>query len=497
MFRMFEENSEALLNEDYSEENLLNEEYADKDNKQQRKVGRWTQEEDEILKSMVLKYRGKNWKKVAEKIKGRTSIQCLHRWSKILQPGLVKGPWTIEEDRKLLDWVRREGPTKWSHCAQFISGRNGKQCRERWFNSLSPYVKKGDWTPEEDYTLFFYYKKFGGKWSHIHLFIKGRSENAIKNRFYSTLRRHSTENKKVNQDENIQTVPFKLDDLKKFLPHAEEEIKYSLMKKNNMSQEELNNFDIKLNENMMNTPIVKTNNRSIKEESNFMVSKEFSQNNESSVFNTESQKISTDQKTINNYNINVNINSNNFLSNNPSLTNLNNNPLNSVTINEENQNIFSQDFNQYKSMDIYSLEKDIAGMCDSSLFFNDNNFSNFNCFNFDTQIDHMLDNMFTQNNILITNDPEKECKICQYEEPNKDKVIDKLPNNKKEVKIENSTKSKTKKNEKNKEVFQNLLTQLNGLEKLVKNAKKELSKFEQNGEELNLSSFENILNKQN
>ena len=37
---------------------------------------------------------------------GRTPIQCLHRWTKILKPGLVKGPWTPEEDLLLMEWVK-------------------------------------------------------------------------------------------------------------------------------------------------------------------------------------------------------------------------------------------------------------------------------------------------------------------------------------------------------------------------------------------------------
>ena len=40
--------------------------------------------------------KGKNWKKVAESFSQRTDVQCLHRWQKVLNPDLVKGPWTKE-----------------------------------------------------------------------------------------------------------------------------------------------------------------------------------------------------------------------------------------------------------------------------------------------------------------------------------------------------------------------------------------------------------------
>lgn len=40
--------------------------------------------------------KGKNWKKVAESFSQRTDVQCMHRWQKVLNPDLVKGPWTKE-----------------------------------------------------------------------------------------------------------------------------------------------------------------------------------------------------------------------------------------------------------------------------------------------------------------------------------------------------------------------------------------------------------------
>ena len=503
---MYEENCEAFSNEDYLLENSLANEKSEKsENKlNDRKVGRWTSEEDEILKEMVLKHRGKNWKKVAEKIKGRTSIQCLHRWSKILQPGLVKGPWTIEEDRKLVEWVKKEGATKWSQCAEFISGRNGKQCRERWINSLNPHVKKGDWTPEEDYSLFFYYRKFGGKWSQIQFFFESRSENAIKNRFYSTLRRYSTENKKIAGDE-ANMCPNKLDDLKKFISLAEDEVKYTFMKKNNLNRDGLNDYEMKLIQNAEEKTSkpgqkVKKDFKNLEKNMNLDGFSEYNNLNEktknTTYDNLVTSKKDSDTKTIHNYNISLNFNSNN------------NNALNFSNANknlnfDQNQNIFSQDYNNYKSMDIYSLEKDIAGMCDSNLFYNENNFSNYNCFNFDTQIDSLLDSIFTNNNIVINNDPNKECKVCSIEDKkeeapkeqhNVERSEKSLPlNNVCEATVsEVSAKTKSKKSEKNKEVFQNLLSQLNGLEKLVKNAKKELSKFEHNGEDFSGNSLENL-----
>ena len=50
----------------------------------------------------------------------------------VLRPGLVKGPWTQEEDDKIRDCITA-GIVKWSEIASRIPGRIGKQCRERWY----------------------------------------------------------------------------------------------------------------------------------------------------------------------------------------------------------------------------------------------------------------------------------------------------------------------------------------------------------------------------
>merc|ERR1711991_565327 len=51
--------------------------------------GKWTDEEDEILRKAVQEYHGRNWKKISGLLEGRTDVQCLHRWQKVLRPGLV------------------------------------------------------------------------------------------------------------------------------------------------------------------------------------------------------------------------------------------------------------------------------------------------------------------------------------------------------------------------------------------------------------------------
>ena len=78
----------------------------------------------------------------------------LHSWQKVLDPKLVKGPWTKEEDDKVIELVGQHGACKWSLIASSLPGRIGKQCRERWHNHLNPNIRKDAWTIEEDALIY-------------------------------------------------------------------------------------------------------------------------------------------------------------------------------------------------------------------------------------------------------------------------------------------------------------------------------------------------------
>ena len=82
--------------DDETDEGDLN--ITDLDNFDESQIlrGKWTPAEDDLLKSAVQEFGGKNWRRISSKIEGRTDVQCLHRWQKVLRPGLVKGPWTKE-----------------------------------------------------------------------------------------------------------------------------------------------------------------------------------------------------------------------------------------------------------------------------------------------------------------------------------------------------------------------------------------------------------------
>lgn len=147
--------------------------------------GRWTKEEDSRLRQAV-EILGSDWTAISVDHLGnsRTEEQCRQRWTKVLQPGLVKGPWTKEEDQIIMDCIQA-GETLWSDIACKVTGRLGKQCRERWFNHLDPSLKKGEWSEEEDAILIAAQRQWGNCWTKIAKLLPGRSENASKNRWNS------------------------------------------------------------------------------------------------------------------------------------------------------------------------------------------------------------------------------------------------------------------------------------------------------------------------
>ena len=112
---------------------------------------KWTPEEDQKLFNL-LNYTSNNIKDISKLIPGHSYFECCERWNK-LKFGLIKGQWTLKEDRLLEEWVKNVGPKKWDLCAKYIYGRSSKQCREHWRNCLNPKVTKGKWTFEEDYLI--------------------------------------------------------------------------------------------------------------------------------------------------------------------------------------------------------------------------------------------------------------------------------------------------------------------------------------------------------
>ena len=196
----------------------------------------WTIEEDKILSNLAC-VKFKNFTEISKKIPGRTSVQCRMRWTKIKQ-GIKKGQWSLHEDKLLKEWIEKNGPNKWEQCGRFIHGRSGKQCREHWNNCLNPTLVKGDWTAEEDFLIMHFYEKCNGSWKKIIHLFNGRTENSIKNRFFSELRKIAA--KGMTIEEKKTCTKIKLEELKNYLEEAIINTKNEFLEEKPRNEEELN-----------------------------------------------------------------------------------------------------------------------------------------------------------------------------------------------------------------------------------------------------------------
>ena len=161
-------------------------------------------------------------------------------------PLLNKGPWTEKEDQLIIKWVQKYGACNWTKCSEYMKGRSGKQCREHWNNSLNPDLIKGQWTSEEDLLIMIFYKKYGGSWKKIIPIFEKRTENSIKNRFFSQLRKLASKLLQSKRRENG------LEDLKKILPQATEMAKQKYFAEKKMNEKEFDEYVIRIDKAVKN-----------------------------------------------------------------------------------------------------------------------------------------------------------------------------------------------------------------------------------------------------
>lgn len=163
---------------------------AGEDNERERSGGRpWTSDEDERLRKEVLKHSEPvEWVKIAQNVGGgRTNRGCIQRWMNHLNVGR-RGQFGNEEIRRILE-LSKQYPGQWTRIARELgSGRTAQQVRELSVNRLCPERLSGKWSTEEDDRLRAAVAACGvGRWVEIAKIVQGRSDTQCLERWSISL----------------------------------------------------------------------------------------------------------------------------------------------------------------------------------------------------------------------------------------------------------------------------------------------------------------------
>ena len=102
----------------------------------------------------------------------------------------IKKFWSGANDKALLSLMEAHGEN-WAAISQAFNFPfvTPKEVKDRFKNKLNPNLKRGRFSLEEDKIICQVYETFGPKWKEAIKILRNRTENMVKNRFYSYLKK--------------------------------------------------------------------------------------------------------------------------------------------------------------------------------------------------------------------------------------------------------------------------------------------------------------------
>ncbi|KAM3140098.1 hypothetical protein pb186bvf_007898 [Paramecium bursaria] len=166
--------------------------------KQQKNSQQWTKSEDLLLLQLVFQM-GSKWIQISQQFSNRNPSQCCQRWRRISPSEKKRFNWTKEEDEQVIKLHKVLGP-KWKDISKHFNNRKYRNVRSRYLNILIPDLNKNPFTEEEDLQIITKYSQIGSRWARIAEGLHKRTDNQVKNRFYSILQpRLLNQNRLLNQ----------------------------------------------------------------------------------------------------------------------------------------------------------------------------------------------------------------------------------------------------------------------------------------------------------
>lgn len=128
----------------------------------------------------------------SKEVVGMMMNSCDDQEEEMMIEDLRRGPWTVEEDFALMNYISRHGEGRWNSLAHSAGlKRTGKSCRLRWLNYLRPDVRRGNITLEEQLLILELHSRWGNRWSKIAQHLPGRTDNEIKNYWRTRVQKHA------------------------------------------------------------------------------------------------------------------------------------------------------------------------------------------------------------------------------------------------------------------------------------------------------------------